>query len=117
MRVSDICPEYVGEQLLTIALGPATLSPRAFNALDITIDYAKAVARGGVVLPLELVITAPSSSNFVRRFFRRTAPTTISFVPREGGRHLIRLAESAHNQWWGSLVVEVSGEQTDPRNA
>ena len=42
-------------------------------------------------------------------------PSTITFVPKEGGRHLIRLAEAAHNLWWGRLELDVAGDVIDSR--
>jgi hypothetical protein len=41
-------------------------------------------------------------------------PSALSFTPREGGRHLLRLGELAHNRWWGFLVVIVVGDPPEP---
>ena len=110
----ELCPDYVGARRLVLALAPEAPSPRAFAPVDVTIDYSGAEPEG-VVLPLEMTITSPSPSNFVRRILRRTRPSSLSFVPREGGRHLIRVAEVGHNRWFGALLVDVAGERTDPR--
>lgn len=111
--LDELAPLYVGEPRLVLALAPTTLNPKAFNAVDITVDYGACDPRGAS-LPLELIITAPSPSGFVRRIFTRSAPSTIAYVPREGGNHLIRLAEIGHNRWWGHLVISVAGDIADP---
>lgn len=113
--LDEVCPDYVGERRLTLALGPTTAATRAFAPIEVTVDYGKSAPQG-IVLPLELTILAPSASNFIRRIFRRTAPSSVSFVPREGGRHLVRLAEVSHNRWWGALAIDVAGETTDPHS-
>ena len=45
----------------------------------------------------------------MRRVVRRVLPSALAFTPREGGRHLVRVGELAHNRGWGSLLVRVAG--------
>jgi hypothetical protein len=111
--LDEICPDYVGERRLVLAVASATATPRAFIPIDVSIDYS-ATAPAGIALPLELTIVSPSRSNFVRRYYRRGRPSSLTFVPKEGGRHFLRLAEVGHNRWWGALAIDVVGETTDP---
>ena len=111
--LDDVCPPYVGDQRISLQLAPWVGAPRAFAPVVIAVDFSK-TAPSGVVMPLVFTVAAPSSATFVRRFIRRVLPTALSFTPREGGRHLIRLGELAHNRWWGSLLVVVSGDPPAP---
>lgn len=115
--LDDLCPEYVGAA--SIKLAPVDVStPRAFTAVDLTVSIepsALDAQRVGLSLPLELTVTAPSNSGFFRHVFRRSIPSTVSFIPKEGGEHLVRLREVGHNRWYGTLVVSVAGERADAR--
>ena len=108
--VDDISPAYLGEKRLVLAPLPGAPAPAAFAPVELTVDYS-AADPDGVALPLELTVTAPSASGFERRFYRHSRPLTVLFVPREGGRHLVRLREPWHNRWWGSLEIVVAGER------
>lgn len=115
MTQDEICPAYVGEDRLTLALSEDTLTPRAFAAVDVTIDYSRADTDGGTVLPIEVTVTAPSASGFVKHTYRSTRPTLFTFKPREGGKHLVRVREVAHNRWFGVLAVDVAGDKLTNR--
>ena len=110
--VEEICPDTIGEDRFVLTLSSATPTPKAFGVVEILVDYAQA-APEGVVLPLELLVQAPSSSGFVRRYYRRTAPSSVTFVPKEGGPHLVVLREVGHNRWVGKLRVSVAGDPID----
>lgn len=110
--LDELCPPYVGDQRISLELAPWAGAPRAFAPVVVAVDYAKTLP-GGLVLPLVFTFASPSSATYVRRIVRRIAPSALSFTPREGGRHLVRLGELAHNRWWGSLLVVVAG---DPPN-
>ncbi len=112
-NIDELAPADVGEDMIVLA-NESTATPKAFTPVTITIDYS-ACDPAGVMLPLELTITAPSRSGFLRRQFARTAPSSIIFTPREGGDHLVRITEVGHQRWWGKLVVTVSGDRADPR--
>jgi hypothetical protein len=112
-------PPSLGEQRLTLSRvlpdGQSTVPPaRAFSPVDIQVDYAGCLPEG-VVLPLELVVVAPSPAGFVQRTYRRVKPTTVTFTPQEGGEHLVRLAEVGHGRWWGSIVIDVQGAESSPQ--
>ncbi|WP_437759472.1 hypothetical protein [Sorangium sp. So ce1389] len=112
-------PPSLGEQRIKLARvlpeGQSTVPPaRAFSPVDLEVDYAGCLPEG-VVLPLELVVVAPSPSGFVQRTYRRVRPATVTFSPKEGGAHLVRLAEVGHARWWGSIVIDVQGAELHPQ--
>lgn len=106
----ELCPDYVGEKRITLNLDDALATNRARTAVLVDVDYSECDPEG-VVLPLVLTISTERATTFERRVFRRKAPTQISFMPREGGLYTVRLAEFAHNRWFGSLVVTVLGDR------
>jgi hypothetical protein len=114
--IDEISPAYVGAQSIKLTFA-TTDAPRAFNAVDINLAIQPGATKAvevGLSLPLELTITSPSNTNFKRHIYRRTVPSTITFTPREGGAHLVRISEVGHNRWWGSLIVSVAGERVNP---
>ena len=113
MTLDELCPDDVGRR--AIRLQPARLDPaRAFEAFDLAVEldpvFGQVAAVVGLVLPLEMTVTSPSRSGFVRHVFRHIVPPSVSFIPHEGGPHLVRLRELGHNRYWGSYVVDVAGE-------
>lgn len=107
--IEEISPEFIGEDRIALSLDSSTLNPRAFHAVLINVDYGKC-APEGIVLPLELLIQAPSIGNIRRTIIRRTAPQSLSFIPKEGGIHGVLLRELGHNRWLGKLRVLVAGD-------
>lgn len=107
--ISNIAPDYIGANKLDLSLTDPTTPARAFSPVSVTVDYA-ACDPAGVVLPVELLITAPTVEHFVRKVYRRVSPSEIVFTPREGGTHHVLLREIAHNRWWGNLVIAVEGD-------
>lgn len=113
----ELSPTYIGQPVVTLALvrppderrpalKPITLSV----AIDPTAkmpDGETFVASVGLSLPLEMTVTAPTKRNFQRKNFQRGVPTSVTFTPREPGRHLVRLRELGHNRWFGVIVVVV----------
>lgn len=113
MTFDELCPDDVGRRALR--LQPASLDPaRAFTAVDLSVSLdpvlGQVAAVVGLVLPLEMTVTAPSRSGFARHVFRRSLPPSVSFIPNEGGPHLVRLRELGHDRYWGACVVDVAGE-------
>lgn len=113
--LDEFAPTYVREQLLVIALANSLIPAKVNTAVDLTVEATgdAAADKAGLVVPIEMIVTSPSSAArgqpFYRHVFRRKAPTQISFVPREGGDHLVVLREVAHNKWWGSIQISVVG--------
>lgn len=109
--VDEISPSYYGEDRIGLSLIEAQARSVlvAFQPVIIDVDYS-ACDPQGVVLPLELTITSESGSIvYQRKVFRRLAPSQVTFVPREGGEHLVRLAEQHHNRWFGRLHLAIQG--------
>lgn len=107
--VDEVSPVTYGQDLIRLTLSQDTPTVRAFGACLILVDYSLTLP-AGIMLPLELTVSSASGAGtYQRRTFRRLAPRQISFVPREGGPCLVRLAEAHHNRWFGSLVVDVDG--------
>lgn len=109
--VEEISPATMGEDKILLSLDPTILKPRALAPVLINVDYS-ACDPDGVVLPLELIVQAPSPVNIQRRLFTRIAPTSLSFIPKEGGTHGVMLRELGHNRWTGKLRIEVAGDLT-----
>lgn len=107
--VDEVSPASYGQDVLVLSLVPGQ-TPRQFEPVLIDVDYSGADP-AGVVLPLELTVASESGeATFQREIFTLLAPTQLAIVPREGGRHLVRLAEAHHNRWFGALEVDVIGE-------
>lgn len=108
--VDEVSPIEYGQDLIRLSLSSEQVVLRAFEAVLVEADYSLALP-ADIVLPLELTITSLSgAATFQRHVFTKLRPSVISFVPREGGSHLVRLAEQHHNRWFGSLVVAVEGD-------
>jgi hypothetical protein len=108
--LEELSPSYIGET--RIVLARTTVQPLAHHPVSVSVDVSAALPEG-LVLPLELVVQGPSVSSYQRKTFTRAVPVTLIFVPREGGVHLVRLAEVAHNRWWGSVKITVQGDSLE----
>jgi hypothetical protein len=108
--IDEMSPSYVGENRIRLTLARPDDPLVAFAAVLINVDYGKALPEG-IELPLEFTVTSPTDVNNTRQVFERFPPTQLAFTPREGGSHLVRLGEIFHNRWWGSLVLEISGDR------
>lgn len=107
--VDEVSPSYYGQDLIRLVLSTDTQFVRAFEPVIIEVDYS-ATLPSGVVLPLEYTVTSDSgAATYQRQVFRRVRPSQLVLIPREGGSHLVRLAEQQHNRWFGSLLLEVEG--------
>lgn len=108
--IDDISPSYYGQDRIKLTLSDPNQLLQAFTAVLIDVDLSRCLPEG-IVRPLEFTVTAPSAANNVRSVFRSLTPAQLAFTPREGGSHLIRLAEQFHNHWFGMLVLEISGDR------
>lgn len=108
-NLDELCPPYVGEARLALALRTGETGseiPRAGQVVDVTVSYADTIDSGGVMLPLDLHVASPDGRD-QRRVYRRLVPSIVSFVPRAPGRHVVTLRERHHNRWVGTLVIDV----------
>lgn len=112
--VDEVSPESYGEDRIALSLTPGQ-TPRQFEPVTISVDYDGCLPEG-IMLPLEMTVTAPSgAATFQRQVFERLSPSELAFVPREGGEHLVRLAERFHNRWFGALQITIIGERAVER--
>jgi hypothetical protein len=115
--IDTFSPTTVGADRFKVSLDPRTLSPLAFQAVIFLVDYSAADVEGGAVLPLELVIQAPSIDGFVRKEYTRGRPSQIVYFPLSAGTHLVRISETGHNRAFGALSFEVGGDPADQGSA
>lgn len=105
----DIAPEYIGAPNIVLQLAKALETPLAQRPVVINVSVVNEALVSGLMLPLELRISAPSASGFQTHLFTRLIPESFAFTPREGGQHLITLREVGHNRWGGALLCAVIG--------
>jgi hypothetical protein len=108
--IDDLSPRYYGEDRIRLTLTDPDQLLQVFRPVLITVDYSRCLP-AGVVLPLEFSVTGPGNVQTERHVSTRFAPSTLVFVPKEGGSHLVRLGEAFHNLWWGRLVVDIAGDR------
>lgn len=108
--LDELCPDYYEAKRIKLTPADPLVRVRARSPMRVLVDYA-ACEPQGVVLPLEMLITGPSGEkSFVRHIDRRIVRTSITWTPREGGKHTLVLREVGHNRWWGRLDVDVDGD-------
>jgi hypothetical protein len=110
MNLAEFAPDYARAQKITLALARPLDRRLPYRPVEITVTLADDAQAAGLVLPIELTVMPPRRKIQRVHVYRRLVPATVIFVPSEGGQHLVRLAEAAHNRWYGSLVVDVEGE-------
>lgn len=108
--LDEISPRYMGEDRIRLTLAETNQLLQVFTPIRIAVDLSRCLPQG-VVLPLEFTVSPPSGATGSRTVYRRFAPSTLVFTPREGGSHLVRLAELDHNRWWGALVLDITGDR------
>lgn len=115
--LEELAPTYLREPRLDLSLtlldDRTRQTPRAFQPVLVEVGYTRAEPEG-VMLPLVLEVQGPSPESYQRRVFAHAAPASLTFTPREGGRHSVILREVAHNLWWGLLELDVEGELLAP---
>lgn len=120
-RLEDLDPPYAKSMALTLSLARPLDERRANKEIGVLITLTGKALETGLVLPLVLTVTAPRVATRGRApavtYFRRTVPESFSFTPREGGEHLVTLAEVNHNLFWGALVIDVAGDQLTNESA
>lgn len=109
-----LSPTYVQADRFVLTLHEASDPPLAFRPITINVDYS-AADPGGINFPLELLVQpggeqGGSARGYVRRVYRRHAPTTVTFTAPGAGLYFVLLREIHHNRWQGRLVLEVGGD-------
>jgi hypothetical protein len=108
----ELSPSYLGEDRIDVTCD-TTQKLAAFSPITVGFGYTRC-APEGASLPLELIVQGPNAGSFVRKYFTRGLPSVFIFTPKEGGAHLVRLAELSHNYWFGALVIPITGERLEP---
>lgn len=103
--IDEICPPYVGENVITLGLSSETLVPRSRTGIIITIGYPEDI---DISLPLEVTVMSPNPNNFYRDYIRYQKPSEFLFVSLEPGTHTVRIAEFGRNRSYGALTFEVA---------
>jgi len=114
-QIDNIAPAYIGEDKFILSVNVGSLPLLALNPAIIDVDYSAADNGGGYELPIEFIVQSPSFDGigFVRRVYRKHAPTSIAFTPLAAGTHLVLVKECCHNLWQGRLVITVGGDEAD----
>lgn len=108
--IDNFSPVYVGSDRFRVTLSDATLKPTAGQAVIFLVDYTPADPDGGPVLPLRVIIQAPTVAGFFKRIYTRLIPSEIIYFPISGGDHLVTVGELGHNQFFGTLPFKVAGD-------
>jgi len=58
-------------------------------------------------------VSQPDGTKLVSRVYKRLPPAVVDFVPEGSGSHVVRIGEAFHNRWWGSLQVDVLGDELE----
>lgn len=114
--IDELAPAEIRAKRIKLELDRSVSVVRAFASLVVNVDYAGTLP-DGVMLPLILEVQGPSPESYQRHEFVRVQPSSVVVRPREGGVHMVTLREAAHNRWWGSIRLDVKGEQLVPKPA
>ncbi len=109
--IDNFSPAYVGSDRFKVTLSSRTLSPTSGQAVIFLVDYSGADAEGGPVLPIRVLIQAPTVAGFYKRVYSRFRPDEIIYFPISGGDHLVTIGELGHNQFFGSMPFFVAGDR------
>ena len=110
LSLEELSPSIIGSKLIELTLAGEESAVVVGEPVSLTVDYGN-VDDNGVALPLVLTVQGTSATSYQSKTFSRELPQAITFVPREGGNHTVRLYEAAHNQLWGSITIFVDGER------
>lgn len=108
--IEDFSPDTIGANRFKLSLDESTLTPSAGVAVIINVDYSAADAEGGVVLPLELIIQAPTVDGYRRRLLTRSKLDQVVVIPVSAGPHMVMVRETAHNLAFGAITFDVAGD-------
>lgn len=109
-QLDEISPRYYGEDRIRLTLTDPDQLLQVFRPVLITVDYSRCLPEG-TVLPLEFSVIGPGNVQIERHVSTRFAPSSLVFVPKEGGSFLVRLGEMWHNLYWGKLVLDIAGDR------
>jgi hypothetical protein len=111
--LDTFAPLTVGAMRLKLSLDASTLIPRAGGSVLVNVDYSEADPDGGVVLPLGLIIQAPTVAGYRTKTYTSVRPDQIPCPLITAGEHLVTLKELGHNLFFGALRFTVIGDPID----
>lgn len=112
MIAADICTDDVARRLIAISLADPTTPIAAHQPVTFLLETDAGDA--GLVGPFEVTLSSGfSPPSFQRRIYRERLPSTLTFYPREGGPHLLRVREIYHQQYVGTLKFVAQGERLE----
>ncbi len=106
----SIAPDYVGEDRINLKISSEVTEAREGEPVLVVPDYSDCLP-DGASLPLVYTVTDPDGTKIEEKIFTRVKPGILEFTPTRGGKHLVRIGEKFHNRWFGSLVVDVVGDE------
>jgi hypothetical protein len=114
-KIDTISPVGIGKDAITLNINEESEPLQAAKVLQIDIDYS-AVDSKGVCVPLELIIQPAfggggTANGYMRKVYRRVAPSRFLYRPPMGGQYLIVLREIHHNRLQGRLLIDVAGDK------
>ncbi|HEX4334682.1 MAG TPA: hypothetical protein VH062_02145 [Polyangiaceae bacterium] len=111
--LADFSPDNVGTNRFKLSLDVTTQSPAAGVACIVNVDYSSADADGGVVLPLEVLVQAPTVDGYRRQVLTRARLDQLVVIPISGGAHMVMVRELGHNRAFGALTFNVAGDSLE----
>lgn len=112
-NLEELSPSYVGEDRIALTLADPQVPILANVPFQVNVDVSATLPEG-LVLPIELVVSGPSTGQYKRRLFTKSVPNSLLITPTVRGSHFILIRELFHNRWQGRLTVEVRGDDLQP---
>jgi len=111
-------PTYIGEKKLTVEVDPAS-ELMTNRPITINFGYDNALVNNfnhSVNLPLQLIVQpgfgdGGTGNGFIEQIFRKSRPSSYTFSVPSSGNYLVTLREMYHNRWFGSLTINVTGDE------
>ena len=104
--------DRIGSEAITVELSADTARPIAGLPVVVDFDYTGG-GDTGITLPVYVTVTKPNGEQLIEREFSRMPPQSIDFTPVDPGLHLVRISERHHNRCFGSLEIEVIGDDKE----
>lgn len=107
--LDEFAPPTLQQPAIGIQLARPFDLRRVFAPISFLVTVDRTLATGGLVLPIEEMITGPSG--VVRRTQHRlTVPLRLTYTPSAPGLYQVLLREPWHDHHYGTLSFDVSGD-------
>lgn len=107
--IDELAPATLQQAAIGIQLARPFDKRRVFSPIGFLVAVDPTLATGGLVLPIEEIITGPAG--IVRKTLHRlTVPVRLTFTPSAPGSYQLLLRELWHDHHYGTLVFDVSGD-------